>query len=91
MPTKTKTRTAKRGATPAKAARKKGSPQTQALALSDASSNAATKARFVQDVLVRGDAAERTKDGGVPQHATHAIKRKSDGSVDVERVRFKAF
>ncbi len=52
----------------------------------------AASQRFVNDLLIRGEAARRDKKGKVPQHATHAIKReKSDGSVEVERVRFKTF
>lgn len=48
--------------------------------------------RFVNDLLVRGEAARPDKKGKVPQHATHAIKGETpDGSVQVERVRFKTF
>jgi hypothetical protein len=91
MPSKSKKKTAKRTGARNNAAKKNVSPGTQAPASPDAASNDAASARFVQDLLVRGDAAERTKDGTVPQHATHAIKRKNDGSVEVERVRFKVF
>lgn len=91
MPSKSKKKTAKRSAARSKVAKKKPS-LAEAPATPDAASNDAASTQFVQGLLVRGDAAERTKDGKVPQHATHAIKRKSpDGSVEVERVRYKAF
>ena len=48
--------------------------------------------RFVNDLLVRGEAAERDKSGKLPLSATHVIEKKNpDGSVQVKRVRFKAF
>jgi polyhydroxyalkanoate synthesis regulator phasin len=48
--------------------------------------------RFVTDLLIRGEAAERDSAGKVPQQATHAVKKVNrDGSVEVERVRFKTF
>jgi hypothetical protein len=52
--------------------------------------DAATQ-RFVNDLLVRGDAQPPDKKGRVPSSATHAIKTADDGSVEVVRVRFKAF
>lgn len=48
--------------------------------------------RFVADLLIRGEVAERDSEGKVPQQATHAVKKVNrDGSVEVERVRFKTF
>lgn len=92
MPTKARKKTPKRTVARSKAAGKKVSQKTQAPTLPDAASSDAASARFVQDLMVRGDAAERSKTGSVPRHASHVIKRKnSDGSVEVERVRFKAF
>ena len=53
---------------------------------------AAASRRFVDDLLVRGEAAERKPDGTLPLDATHVItKRRRDGTVQVERVRFKTF
>ena len=50
------------------------------------------KRRFVDDVVRRGEAAEPTADGTLPQHATHVIKRRTpDGGAEIERVRYKAF
>jgi hypothetical protein len=87
MPNKGKKKTKKRNVIG-------GSKQEQQLPTTEISQRAkdAASERFVQDLLVRGDAAERNKDGSVPQQATHAVKRKHpDGSVEVERVRFKIF
>ena len=54
--------------------------------------SAAVRQRFVNDLLVRGEAKKRDKHGRVPLDATHAItKENPDGSVEVERVRFKVF
>lgn len=48
--------------------------------------------RFVGDVMVRGEAAKPGTDGKLPLHATHVITRESeDGTVEVQRARFKAF
>jgi len=48
------------------------------------------KQRFVDDLLIRGDAAEPDAAGNVARSATHVIKkRKPSGSAEVERVRFK--
>lgn len=58
---------------------------------SDAASDAASQ-RFVGDLLVRGEAAERDSQGKVPLQATHVIRgKKADGTPDVKRIRFKAF
>lgn len=57
----------------------------------DAANDAASQ-RFVGDLLVRGEAAERDSQGKVPLHATHVIRgKKPDGTADVKRIRFKAF
>ena len=51
-----------------------------------------TSQRFVNDLLIRGEARQRDRKGRLPLAATHAIKKQnSDGSIDVERVRFKTF
>jgi hypothetical protein len=53
--------------------------------------SAAARQRFVNDLLVRGEAQLRDKQGKVPQDATHVItKQNADGTVQVQRVRFKA-
>jgi hypothetical protein len=53
---------------------------------------AAKSQRFVSDLLIRGEAKKRDRKGRLPLAATHAItKQKPDGSVEVERVRFKTF
>ncbi len=51
---------------------------------------AAATQRFTSDLLIRGEAAKLDKKGKLPRHATHVIKKQhADGSVEVERVRFK--
>lgn len=48
--------------------------------------------RFVKDLLVRGEAAKPTDEGTLPLDATHAItKENADGTVEIKRVRYKAF
>ena len=48
--------------------------------------------RFVSDLLIRREAEKRDKKGKLPLKATHAIKKENpDGSVEVERVRFKTW
>jgi len=48
--------------------------------------------RFINDLLVRGEAAELDKDGKLPLSATHIIQQKNpDGSVKVKRARYKLF
>jgi hypothetical protein len=47
--------------------------------------------KFVNDLLIRHEAVERDADGKVPLNATHVIEKNKDGSVQVKRVRFKAF
>ena len=65
--------------------------QQQQQATGDAAHDVASQ-RFVGDPLVCGEAAESDSQGKVPLHATHVIKgKKSDGTADVKRIRFKAF
>jgi len=46
--------------------------------------------RFVNDLLIRGEAAELDKNGKLPLPATHVITKKNpDGSAEVKRARFK--
>ena len=48
--------------------------------------------RFVRDLVVRGEATTPDKCGKLPLDATHVIKKVNpDGTVEVERVRLKAF
>lgn len=48
--------------------------------------------RFVEDLLVRGEAAQPNQEGKLPPEATHVItKENEDGTVEVKRVRYKAF
>jgi hypothetical protein len=57
----------------------------------DGTGDAATE-RFVQDVLVRGEAEKPTAGGTLPKNATHAIvEEKPDGTAKIKRARFKAF
>jgi len=57
-----------------------------------AASQGAAEKRFVNDVLVRGEAAPLTADGKLPLTATHILeKQNEDGSAVVRRARFKLF
>ncbi len=48
--------------------------------------------RFVKDLVVRGEAAKLTQEGKLPLSATHVVtKEHKDGTVEVRRVRYKAF
>jgi hypothetical protein len=48
--------------------------------------------RFVQDVLVRGEAEKPGPDGKLGKDATHAIVEENpDGTAKIERARFKTF
>ena len=50
----------------------------------------AASPRFVRDLLVRGEAAKADAKGKLPLEATHVItSEQPDGSVTVQRVRFK--
>jgi hypothetical protein len=66
--------------------RKKSAPNAD----SSATTDKAASDRFVQDLVVRGEAAEVGKDGKLPSQATHAITKKNpDGTVQVKRARYK--
>jgi hypothetical protein len=57
----------------------------------DAIGNASAE-RFVEGVLVRGEAEKPNPDGKLPQNATHAIVEENpDGTTKIKRARFKAF
>jgi hypothetical protein len=61
-------------------------------ARSDLESAGESDPRFVSDLLVRGEAAEKNAKGKLPLNATHIIEKKNaDGTVQVKRLRFKAF
>ncbi len=48
--------------------------------------------RFVNDLLVRGEAAKLAPNGKLPLEATHVIeKQNEDGTAAVRRVRYKLF
>jgi hypothetical protein len=50
------------------------------------------ESRFVNDVLVRGEAAPLTPEGKLPLKATHILERENkDGTAVVRRARFKLF
>ena len=54
------------------------------------SKDVAPKDRFVEDLAVRGEAAELDKTGKLPPTATHVItKTNPDGTIEVKRARFK--
>jgi hypothetical protein len=55
-------------------------------------SRSAEEERFVEDLLVRGEAAEADPDGELPRGATHEIVEEREGELPrVERRRFSAF
>jgi hypothetical protein len=57
-----------------------------------ATSQGAAEKRFVNDVLVRGEAAPLAPDGKLPLNATHILeKQNDDGSAVIKRARFKLF
>jgi hypothetical protein len=77
----------KKPAAPAAAATP--SATTPSAAAAPAAAAAASR-RFVDDLQIRGEAAEPDKNGKLPLQATHAIKKRNpDGSVEVQRVRLK--
>lgn len=43
--------------------------------------------KFINDVRIRGEAAE-LENGKLPLGKTHILKKKGDGSIEVERLRF---
>ena len=57
-----------------------------------AAGGAATTNRFLQDLLVRGEAAPLGAKGKLTADATHVVTgRSANGTLTVKRVRFKAF
>jgi len=75
-------------------ARKPKRPRAVSKAAAPTCTDDATAAsqRFVRDVVVRGEAAKPDKDGTLPLSATHAIVReRPDGTIEVERARFKTY
>ena len=80
---RTKTRTSKKTSTPGASKTKK---PNAAVGMGPA------KDRFVNALLVRGEAATPDSSGKVPLDATHVIeKQNEDGTVAVRRVRYKLF
>ena len=91
MAKKAAKKSTRRKSAPGKKKNKVLSPQQQEQPISDAAHQAASQ-RFVGDLLVRGEAAPRDKQGNVPLHATHVITgKRPDGTPAVKRIRFKAF
>ncbi len=95
MPKKKKKRdrAATQRAKPKKSAKPIPAPEPLPVAATPAGTNmAAATQRFTSDLLIRGEAAKLDKKGKLPVHATHVLKKRhSDGSAEVERVRFKTF
>jgi hypothetical protein len=59
---------------------------------SKATENSAADERFVNDLVVRGEAAKPDATGKLPPDATHAVtKENEDGTVEVKRARFKYY
>jgi len=91
MAKKAAKKSAQRRNAPGKKKNKALSRAQQQQLTGDAAQGAASQ-RFVQDVLVRGEAAPRDSQGNVPLHATHVITgKKPDGTPNIKRVRLKAF
>lgn len=66
-------------------------PQPAVATATPATANAAVASeRFVNDLLVRGEAAPLDESGKLPLDATHVIK-KQNGKTEVQRVRYKTF
>jgi len=82
-----KTSTGKKSAAKKPASRKSPSKRRKGAAKGGAG---ASSPRFVRDLLVRGEAAKPDAKGKLPLEATHVItSEQPDGSVTVQRVRFK--
>ena len=82
-----KPRSAKKSAAKKTASRKSPAKARKGAAKDGAG---AQSPRFVRDLLVRGEAAKPDAKGKLPLEATHVItSEQPDGSVTVERVRFK--
>ena len=95
MPKKTKkgpTKRARPGAKPKESSKRAHTAKENPLAAAPSGTDMTVTQRFVNDLLVRGEARQRDRKGRLPLAATHAIKKQnSDGSIEVERVRFKTF
>jgi hypothetical protein len=58
----------------------------------DESTDEAAERKFVEDTLVRGEAAEADEEGDLPREATHEIVEQREGELPkLKRRRFKAF
>jgi hypothetical protein len=64
---------------------------TESTGAGGASQDDQASKRFVDDLAVRGEAAPLDEEGNLPLQATHVIKKKPDGTVEVKRARFKMF
>jgi hypothetical protein len=83
-------KTKSKGRVPARKGKKASSSRAKKASAATVASPASQ--RFVNDLLVRGEAAELTPNGKLPLEATHVIDRKNpDGSAAVKRVRYKLF
>jgi hypothetical protein len=61
-------------------------------AASDESTDEAAERKFVEDTLVRGEAAEADEEGNLPREATHEIVEQREGELPkLKRRRFRAF
>jgi len=95
MPNKRRSKKSK-GAGALKKAKAEPSPAEKAPVPQDTESTGAAQEdeaskRFVDDLAVRGEAAPLDEEGNLPLEATHVIKKKPDGTVEVKRARFKMF
>jgi hypothetical protein len=89
---KTRATSAPAGKKSAGKVRGKVQNSTPAAPSQPATGQGAAEKRFVNDVLVRGEAAPLTSDGKLPLKATHILeKQNEDGSAVIKRVRFKLF
>ncbi|HEY1341277.1 MAG TPA: hypothetical protein VGF59_27395 [Bryobacteraceae bacterium] len=70
-------------------ARKKPQKRKAASTPKDAAPDA--QGAFEKGIMTRAEAAELTPEGKLPQHATHAILKKADGTRVLKRARFKLF
>ncbi|MFL5969208.1 MAG: hypothetical protein ACJ74L_06395 [Gaiellaceae bacterium] len=76
--------------TPARATDADADDQEETPATTTAAERAEEK--FVQDTVIRGDAAEPEADGTLPAEATHEIVEEREGELPIiKRRRFKAF
>jgi hypothetical protein len=56
------------------------------------SAEKAAEKKFVEDTLIRGEAAEPDEEGKLPADATHEIVEEQEGELPkIKRRRFKAF